>query len=66
MRDPWKIYAVGAPTWVNDVVSLDYGRGSWIYATKSEQRQIGLLTLPRTNQQAQLPRVMRQRINHVR
>jgi hypothetical protein len=66
MRDPWKIYAVGAPTWVNDVLSLDDGHGSWIYPTKSEQRQIRLLTLTRPNQPAQLPRVMRPLINHVR
>jgi hypothetical protein len=66
MRDPWKIYAVGAPTWINDVLSLDYGHGSWIYLTKSEHRLIGLLTLPRTNRQAQLPRVMRQLINYMR
>jgi hypothetical protein len=51
---------------LNDVLSLDYGHGSWISPTKSEQSLIGLLTLPRTNQQAQLPRVMRQRNNHVR
>jgi hypothetical protein len=66
MRDPWKIYAIGASTWINDGLSLDYGHGSWIYPTKSEQRLIGLLTLPRTNPQAQLPRVMRQRINYMR
>lgn len=33
--DPWKAFAPNAPAWVNDLQSLRYGRGYWIYATAS-------------------------------
>jgi len=28
--DPWKVYDVGAPAWVNDLHELEFGRGYWI------------------------------------
>jgi hypothetical protein len=28
-RDPWKVYDVDAPYWVNDLKQLEYGRGYW-------------------------------------
>jgi hypothetical protein len=31
--DPWKIYGVGAPTWVNDLTQLEFGQGYWINIT---------------------------------
>lgn len=33
--DPWKIYDTSAPDWVNDLRSLDYGKGYWINATQA-------------------------------
>ena len=32
--DPWQVYDVDAPDWVNDLKNLEYGRGYWIYATE--------------------------------
>ena len=34
IADPWKIYAVGEPSWVNDLDDLEFGRGYWISATQ--------------------------------
>jgi hypothetical protein len=31
--DPWKLHAVSAPSWVNDLRQMEEGRGYWIYAT---------------------------------
>ena len=33
--DPWKIYNVGAPDWVNELRQLEYARGYWIQATEA-------------------------------
>lgn len=33
--DPWKIYDVNVPGWVNDLHTLRFGRGYWIRATES-------------------------------
>jgi subtilisin-like proprotein convertase family protein len=32
---PWKLYATGVPTYVNDLITLDPGRGYWISATQA-------------------------------
>jgi hypothetical protein len=32
--DPWKVYGVGVPSWVNDLQTLAFGQGYWIRATK--------------------------------
>lgn len=32
--DPWKVYAVAAPSWVNDLASLRPGSGYWIKTTR--------------------------------
>jgi len=32
--DPWKVYDVDAPTWVDDLHTLEYGRAYWIRATE--------------------------------
>jgi hypothetical protein len=34
VADPWKVYGVGAPGWVNDLAALEYGQGYWIYVTQ--------------------------------
>ncbi len=31
--DPWKLFAPSAPAYVNDLTSLEAGRGYWIYVT---------------------------------
>jgi hypothetical protein len=33
--DPWKVYDVSAPTWVNDLHELRFGQGYWIQATET-------------------------------
>ncbi len=33
--DPWKLYAVDAPEWVNDLALLEFGQGYWINATQA-------------------------------
>jgi hypothetical protein len=32
-EDPWKVYAVNVPAWVNDLKLLEFGRGYWISVT---------------------------------
>ncbi len=39
--DPWKIYNVGAPDWVNDLRQLEYAHGYWIQATKAITLYLG-------------------------
>lgn len=31
--DPWEVYDVAVPSWANDLVTMQPGRGYWIYAT---------------------------------
>ena len=38
--DPWKVYAVGAPGWVDDLAALDYAQSYWISVTKSITLQV--------------------------
>ncbi|MCB0080702.1 MAG: hypothetical protein KDE47_07230, partial [Caldilineaceae bacterium] len=33
--DPWKVYGVGVPSWVNDLHALQFGRTYGIYATEA-------------------------------
>jgi len=33
--DPWKVYGVGVPGWVNDLLTLKYGEAYWIYLTEA-------------------------------
>lgn len=33
--DPWKVYDVNAPAWVNDLTALEFGAGYWIHATQA-------------------------------
>jgi hypothetical protein len=33
--DPWRIFSVGTPSWVNDLRELKPNRGYWIYATEN-------------------------------
>jgi hypothetical protein len=33
--DPWKVYAVGAPTWINDLATLEFAQSYWISVTRS-------------------------------
>jgi len=28
--DPWKVYDINVPGWVNDLTALEYGQGYWI------------------------------------
>jgi hypothetical protein len=30
--NPWKVYAVSVPSWVNDLHSMEFGKGYWINA----------------------------------
>ena len=39
--DPWKIYSVGAPDWVNELRQLEYARGYWIQATDAITLYLG-------------------------
>ena len=32
--DPWKVFALGAPAWVNDLGMLEYWRVYWINVTQ--------------------------------
>jgi uncharacterized repeat protein (TIGR01451 family) len=32
--DPWKVYDVGVPDWVNDLIVLEFGEGYWISVTE--------------------------------
>jgi subtilisin-like proprotein convertase family protein len=32
--DPWKVYGVGAPAWVNDLEQFKFSRGYWISITR--------------------------------
>jgi hypothetical protein len=34
--DPWKVYDVSVPDWVNDLVYLEFGRSYWIYLTEED------------------------------
>jgi hypothetical protein len=31
--DPWKVYDIDTPAWVNDLNQFDFGRGYWVNAT---------------------------------
>ena len=33
-QDPWKLYDVTVPDWVNDLRTLEFGRGYWINVSK--------------------------------
>jgi hypothetical protein len=33
--DPWKVYAVNVPMWVNDLAAIDFGKTYWISVTRS-------------------------------
>jgi hypothetical protein len=33
--DPWRVFAPGAPPWVSDLQSLEFGKGYWINATEA-------------------------------
>jgi hypothetical protein len=33
--DPWAVYGVGAPSWVNDLVEFEFGQGYWISTTEA-------------------------------
>jgi len=32
--NPWRVYAPGVPAWVNDLQTLDFGKGYWINVTQ--------------------------------
>ena len=49
--DPWKVYDVTAPTWVNDLHELAYGHGYWINV--SQPITLGL----QVNSGTQIPRM---------
>jgi subtilisin-like proprotein convertase family protein len=38
--DPWKVYAVGVPSWINDLTSLEFAQSYWISATRPITLQI--------------------------
>jgi subtilisin-like proprotein convertase family protein len=38
--DPWKVYAVNAPAWVNDLATLDFGKTYWISVTQAITLQV--------------------------
>ncbi|NLG26981.1 MAG: hypothetical protein GX557_03670, partial [Chloroflexi bacterium] len=38
--DPWKLYSPTAPTWVNDLVNMQPGRGYWIYVTTATNLEV--------------------------
>ncbi len=33
--DPWKLYQVGGPGYLNDLIELEFGRGYWVRATQA-------------------------------
>jgi hypothetical protein len=33
--NPWRVYAPGVPGWVNDLLTLEFGKGYWINVTQS-------------------------------
>jgi hypothetical protein len=35
--DAWRFYAPGAPAWANDLTSLQFGKGYWLYVTAPGQ-----------------------------
>ncbi len=35
VTDPWKVYDVSAPGWVNDLVKLEFGHGYWIQVSRA-------------------------------
>ena len=42
--NPWKVYNVGAPEWVNDLKRLEFGRGYWINASEPITVQLKVAT----------------------
>jgi hypothetical protein len=38
--DPWKVYALNVPSWVNDLATLDFGRTYWISTTQAITLQV--------------------------
>ena len=38
--DPWKVYAVNVPMWVNDLATLDFGKTYWISVTQAITLQV--------------------------
>lgn len=39
--DPWKVYQVGGPVWLNDLQELRFGRGYWISVTQAVTMYLG-------------------------
>jgi hypothetical protein len=35
LDDPWKVYDVTAPEWVNDLATLEFGKGYWINVSQA-------------------------------
>jgi hypothetical protein len=42
--NPWKVYSVSAPDWVNDLKTLDFGRGYWINTSAPLTLQLKVAT----------------------
>ena len=38
--DPWKMYAVGVPSWINDLTTLEFAQSYWISVTRSITLQV--------------------------
>ncbi|HTP08482.1 MAG TPA: hypothetical protein VMP08_09535 [Anaerolineae bacterium] len=38
--DPWKVYAVGVPSWINDLAKLEFAQSYWISVTRSITLQV--------------------------
>jgi hypothetical protein len=53
--DPWKVFATGVPTFVNDLVWLEPGRGYWISATQAITVHFSSLMPVRTSLPASPP-----------
>ena len=53
--DPWQMYAVDVPAWVNDLRQLEYGHGYWIYATQVMTLYLSKMTLASAAETASPP-----------